>query len=615
MRAFLAWLLFFQIYRCFVIFFAGWGKFRVEEGIYGVLGDIAAATLLSGLMQLTHGLRNNAGRWLLRCCGALLALFLVSTFGFARLYQRGFTFGYIRTDSLSIWKENFASAIYEFGPAHFVVLILIGGAILAAHKFAQRVPRRQAVIFCLTGLITLPALIFFQPTPAGVVSNPLVAAFGPKQKAAAMHAALPAADDLIPSTDAPELAPFLRGVETPDLRGYNVILYFLESTPYTVIDQKIQGKELTPNLNALKRRSISLKRHYANFPLSINAFYNAFCSAYALPDGAWISLVQPDFPVPCLSQSLARKGYRNIGLHAGYLGYAKQKRFMQKRDFAQLIDAEKIKKSPYEKGMGPWGAADERSMIRPLKEFAAADSKNPFLAVLFSFTPHHPYDMPEGFPELITTDADLKKQQRRYYNSLHFSDKAFGDILAAIEAGGILDKTILIAVGDHGEAFYEHRGNYNHPFYIYEENVHVPLFIYYKGVKPVEIERVTSHVDILPTVLSMLRVPELKSPLHVGQSMLRSGPQSVAHLQAYWQEEYSGIVDQRYKFIRKDSGELELYDLQRDPAEKQNLAEAETFLSKTYRLLAERAFLQKKAYYKKYGNYELVRFNPASQDK
>jgi phosphoglycerol transferase MdoB-like AlkP superfamily enzyme len=382
-----------------------------------------------------------------------------------------------------------------------------------------------------------------------------------------------------------------------------------------MIGRKIAGKEVTPNLNRLREHSLYFSRHYANFPLSINAFYNAFCGAYALPDGAWVSLALPDFKVECLSEILKKQQYRTLALHAGYLGYAKQKRFMQNRGFDLMIDAEKIKKPPYDKGMGPWGAADERSMIKPLTEFAQADKEKPFMAVLFAFAPHHPYNMPDDFPALFESDEGLRRGERKFLNSLHFADFAFGEILSALEKSGVLKDSILIAFGDHGEAFYEHRGNYNHPFFIYEENIHVPLFIYADGVRPQNIDRVTSHVDILPTVLDYLGMEQSLTQLHAGRSMLKGGAQTLAHIQAFWNEEYSGIVDHRYKFIRKETGARELYNLSSDPAETQNLAGNQVELTETYASLTEKAFAQKRAYYKKYGNYELTRFKPSSQDK
>lgn len=608
------WLAIFILHHTFVLLFAGTQGVTAPGVAMAFFADMLWALLIGAFMTMVRGtkLRNLGG-----ILSVLLALFLMVSFGFAKLYQRPFSLAFVRLDTASIWKENFVSGLYELGWQHVLLFVLVLAFFWFINRRAAAQPKPSMRVSYTAAALALGGILllaFAVRGGEGLFYNPLQAAFQSKPKAQAITAVALAENDLIPTLESPESTPFLRPVSIPRIPRKNVILYFLESTPYSMIGKKVQNKEITPNLNRLSERSLYFTRHYANFPLSINAFYNAFCSAYALPDGAWISLALPDFKVPCLSEVLGSEGYRAIALHAGYLGYAKQKRFMQKRGFKTMMDAETIKKPPYQQGMGPWGAADERSMIKPLTEFAKAET-SPFLALLFAFAPHHPYNMPDDFPELIAHEGGLKKSQVHFYNSMHFADTAFGEIFAALEKNGVLKDSILIVFGDHGEAFYEHPGNYNHPFFLYEENIHVPLMIYVDGVKAQRSERVTSHVDILPTVLDLLKIDGKTSPLHVGRSMLSGGPQSMAHLQAFWQEEFSGIVDTRHKYIRKETGANEFYDLAQDPAEQNNLAQSQTGAMNIYKGLTEKAFAQKKAYYKKYGSYELTRLIPKSQDK
>jgi len=598
-------------YHGFVLLFAE--GFKQDQTLISFWETLVADIAWAGVLGVIFAVLRHIGRWVVFFGYCALTLFLVVCFGFARLYERPFSFAFVRLDTGTIWKENLVSGLYELGFVHLTLAVLSGLLLFWQSRMHAPIDRRSAWV----GASSLTLLLLWHwlfPGTTGLMSNPLSAAFGRRAEISAMAGVEIADNDLVPSLETAELARVLPPVHVERAQGRNVILYYLESTPFSVINKRVQGKELTPHLNRLSERSLFFTRHYANFPLSINAFYNSFCSAYALPDGAWISIALPDFPVPCLSEVLAKEGYRAAVLHAGYLGYAKQKRFLERRGFSLLLDAETLKKPPYEKGMGPWGAADERAMIRPLIEFAKR-SESPFVALLFAFAPHHPYNVPEGFPEVFTPEPGLKKSQLRYFNSLHFADQAFGEIMAALEANGLLRNSILLVFGDHGEAFYEHPGNYNHPFFLYEENVHVPLMIYYDGVKPQRIDRVTSHVDILPTVLDLLGKEKLLSPLHVGRSMLRGGAQSLAHLQAYWQEEYSGIVDARFKYIRKETGTEELFDLSLDSGEQHNLAASMPELTSRYRFLTARAFAQKRRYYQKHAGYALTRFNPASQDR
>ena len=616
-RAALPFLFVFASYQAFVLLFVGAGG----AGFLEIIRSLVLAAALSMLFGLFTSMLLQQ-QWRFSRAGfiaisAPLVLFLIVAFGFARLYERPFALGFVRTDTASIWKENIVSGLYELGYPHFLLGALLAFGFFWAAKSGRvaALPSRRTVMGVLLGSMLTTGLCSYWWGNPTLLSNPIVAAFAPQNKSAERSDIELSENDLVPALESPERSVRLNAVDVPRREQRNVILYFLESTPASVIGKRVQGREVTPNLNRLAESSLYFTRHYANFPLSINAFYNAFCSAYALPDGAWISLALPDFDVPCLSQILADEGYRSLALHAGYLGYAKQKRFMQKRKFHEMHDAETLKKPPYTEGMGPWGAADERAMIRPLTTFASAQGTSPFLAVMFAFAPHHPYNAPDGIEPFITGDAGLKKSQIRYFNSLHFADMAFGEIFAALKAQGILKNSILIVVGDHGEAFYEHAGNYNHPFFLYEENIHVPLMISVDGAPPQKIDRVTSHVDILPTVLDLLKMNHRVSPKHNGKSMLRAGRQSMAHLQAYWQDEFSGIVDARYKYIRKGTGSEELFDLSEDLGESRNIAAEKPAIAELYRALTAKAFAQKKAYYKKYGNYELTRFNPASQDK
>lgn len=604
----------FLLHHLFVLVFAGANGVTLGGVATALAADALWALFLGALLSVMRGTRLRSLSGIL---SVLLALFLMVSFGFAKLYQRPFSLAFVRLDTASIWKENFVSGLYELGWQHILMFAVVLALIWLTHRRAAAQPKPAMRLSLAAAALALGGILLLTLTvrgSEGLFYNPLQAAFQAKPKAQAIAAVTLAENDLVPTLESPEPTPFLRPVSVQRVPRRNVILYFLESTPYSMMGKKVQDKEITPNLNRLSERSLYFTRHYANFPLSINAFYNAFCSAYALPDGAWISLALPDFKVPCMSEMLGAEGYRAIALHAGYLGYAKQKRFMQRRGFKTMMDAETIKKPPYQQGMGPWGAADERSMIKPLTEFAKAET-SPFLALLFAFAPHHPYNMPDDFPELIVHEGGLKKSQVHFYNSMHFADTAFGEIFTALEKSGVLKDSILIVFGDHGEAFYEHPGNYNHPFFLYEENIHVPLMVYVDGVKPQRIERVTSHVDILPTVLDLLKLEAKASPLHVGRSMLSGGPQTMAHLQAFWQEEFSGIVDARYKYIRKETGANELYDLTQDSAEQANLAASRPEQMHIYRALTEKAFAQKKAYYKKHGNYGLTRFIPKSQDK
>ena len=85
------------------------------------------------------------------------------------------------------------------------------------------------------------------------------------------------------------------------------------------------------------------------------------------------------------------------------------------------------------------------------------------------------YEAPNGgpFPE--------NDELGRYHNALHTGDAALGTFICGLKQRQLLDNTLLIFCGDHGEAFGQHDGNFGHTLFIYEENVHVPLLFVAPG--------------------------------------------------------------------------------------------------------------------------------------
>src|SRR5690606_2322272 len=91
----------------------------------------------------------------------------------------------------------------------------------------------------------------------------------------------------------------------------------------------------------------------------------------------------------------------------------------------------------------------------------------------------------------------------RYLNTIRYTDRFVGKLLAELKAEGALDNTVLVIVGDHGEGFGEH-GRYSHNTVIYDEGIHVPLIIRAPGLAPGRLAAPVNHLDIMPTVVDLL---------------------------------------------------------------------------------------------------------------
>ena len=241
---------------------------------------------------------------------------------------------------------------------------------------------------------------------------------------------------------------------------------------------------VAPIWERLAENSLVALQHYVQAPLSINSLFTILTSAYALPADRWAATDYPDIPLLSLPEILKQVGYRTGIFHTGTYHYAGQGNFLKHRAFDVMHDAKQLRVPPFTEEIN-WGI-DDRALIEPSVNFARASrgQGKPFFLVAMPVSPHHPYDVPEPAFEIYDIDPEndefpdrWKRAFAKYKNALYYSDYVLGEYIKAFEEAGLADDTIFIVFADHGEAFGQHRGNYNHPFFVYEENVHVPFLI------------------------------------------------------------------------------------------------------------------------------------------
>jgi sulfatase-like protein len=339
------------------------------------------------------------------------------------------------------------------------------------------------------------------------------------------------------------------------MRGRNVVLVALESTGARHLGLYGSAPDPAPNLTALAKQSIVFDRAYSVYPESIKGLFATVCSRYPAFDTA--PQIYARVPCASLAATLKEADYRTALFHSGRFVYLGMQSVIDHRGFDVLEDAGTISG----RADSSFGVDDASTVRRVLGWIDSIGRDAPFFVTYLPTSGHNPY--------ITTTPGPFRNDQDfwRYMNALHESDAAFGTLVDGLRQRQLLDNTLFVVFGDHGEAFGEHPGNFAHTLFIHEENVHIPLVIAAPGGLPATLRasQLASVIDIAPTVLDLLALP--RQPLHQGASLL-SRDSRMALFYTDYSIGWLGLVDGCWKYLYEiDSRRSRLFDVCEDPQE------------------------------------------------
>jgi len=195
----------------------------------------------------------------------------------------------------------------------------------------------------------------------------------------------------------------------------------------------------------------------------------------------------------------------------------------------------------------------------------------PWFLWVHCFDPHYFYEPPEPFK--------TKYKDRLYDGEVAYVDFSLEKLFSHIRDNDLLDNTLVIITGDHGESLGEH-GEMTHGYFAYNSTIWTPLIISIPGESSGRNSQLVCHVDIFPTVCDVLRIE--KPSFLQGMSLLpaiqgKELPKRPVYFESmypYYSRGWAplkGFISENEKFI--DSPIPEIYDLKKDFDELKNLAE------------------------------------------
>ncbi|MDD5457991.1 MAG: sulfatase-like hydrolase/transferase [Phycisphaerae bacterium] len=177
------------------------------------------------------------------------------------------------------------------------------------------------------------------------------------------------------------------------------------------------------------------------------------------------------------------------------------------------------------------GWKSDRKNVADLIDFMDnRDRSRPFMTFMFFESPHARYYFPpenairsEYLKEFNYATTDIEKDieliKNRYINSCNHLDSQLALIINYLKENNLLDSTIVIITGDHGEEFME-KGHWGHNSDFTEEQTITPMVLWIPGCEPKIINSITSHLDIPPTLMKLLGVKNPPADYCLGYDML-----------------------------------------------------------------------------------------------
>ena len=326
-------------------------------------------------------------------------------------------------------------------------------------------------------------------------------------------------------------------------------------------------KVATPALDALAAESVVFTRAYAHSPQTLPSHTSILTGLLPFEHGVRdnVGFTLKSNP-RMLQHYLRERGYATAAMVSSFVLRAET-------GLAQGFDT-------YDAQMPP--ASPELSVGQVQRDGAATiaaaekwlDGRTdgpPFFLFVHLYEPHTPYSPPARYGRYDPYDGEIA-----------YSDELVGRLKEALRSRGLYDDATVVLLSDHGEGLGDH-GELEHGVFLYDESVRVPLMIKLPRGRNAgrRVDAPVQHIDVLPTLLAVAGVAPV-GPLQgrslvgamAGEPLAETGVYGEALYARYhfcWSELYS-LTDSRYRYIRAPRDEL--YDLSRDPDERQNLAAA-----------------------------------------
>lgn len=303
-----------------------------------------------------------------------------------------------------------------------------------------------------------------------------------------------------------------------------VIVLQVESLQGFALGLTVGGQEITPNLNALRRRAVVFTHAYSQVGEgnTSDAEWLSLCSLYPAENG--IAFVRfSGSTLRCLPNLLRERGLSTFAFHGNGLEVYNRREMYAALGFEHRLGREEIAPA----ARGRYELPDATLFDAVLARLQGSER---FAAHVVTFSSHRPFRVP---PQHLPLGALAGSTAGDYLESLHYVDAEVGKFLAELEKRELLRRTLVVIYGDHAGLTRSDPGLSAMPLARgldeagwFEVEHRVPLMFVGEGLPPAEIDTPAGQLDIAPTIAGLMGI-STEGTGFLGRDLLRTGSRPV----------------------------------------------------------------------------------------
>jgi arylsulfatase A-like enzyme len=272
--------------------------------------------------------------------------------------------------------------------------------------------------------------------------------------------------------------------------------------------------------------------------------------------------------MPWIPEILKEEGFRTGAMLVDYPVFKSEWNMGYNRGF-ELFDTS----TPVEMRDGMFYGFPSGELVEKINRFIDEAGTNPFMVWTHLVEPHAAYERQPGAPDFGDDEEGL------YASDIWAADKQVGRLISHLDERGLLNNTVVLITGDHGEAFGEH-GEKHHYSSVHESQVRTLGLLYVPGLGHRMVKQAVIHQDLTTTAMNLLGVKRDFDQLR-GRNLIptfrgfRVEPDEIFPELAGFQVRVQSfsLVRWPFKMIHpRGSKTYRLYDLEKDPGETVDVA-------------------------------------------